>query len=162
MPVPRLKFEVIDSRTDPNIRFPRLLFQLTDRLGNWKEFWVRIFLPRYLELVQQNFITEGELVGGWPDLNPAYAAWKARHFPGRKILELTRRLRESLMPGAGGTSGLGSDTVLRVGPRELTIGTRVPYARWHAVTRPFLPPVKVSDFNPLIREWMLGRDANRS
>ncbi len=158
VPGPRLRVEIIDSRTDPGVKFPRVLFQLTDRLSNWKEFWVRFFLPRYLETVQQNFVTEGELVGGWPDLNPAYAAWKARHFPGRKILELTRRLRNSLMPGAAGTSGGGSDTVLQVGPRELVVGTRVPYARWHTENRPFLPPVKVSDYTPLIREWMLGRD----
>lgn len=161
MPVPRLKFEVIDSRSNPNIKFPRILFQLTERLSNWKEFWVRVFLPQYLETVQQNFITEGELVGGWPDLNPAYTAWKARHFPSRKILELTGRLRRSLMPGVGETTGAGSDTVLRVGPRELVVGTRVPYARWHAETRPFLPPVKISDYSPSIRRWILENDASR-
>jgi hypothetical protein len=161
MLVPRLKLEVIDSRTNPGIRFPRTLFQLTERLGNWKEFWVRVFLPRYLETVQQNFITEGELVGGWPDLNPTYAAWKARHFPGRKILELTRRLRRSLMPGVSGTSGAGSDTVLQVRPRELVIGTRVPYARWHADSRPFLLRVRVADYRKVIRDWMLEHDGRR-
>ena len=161
MPVPRLKFEILDSRTDPNIRFPRVLFQLTEKLSNWREFWARFFLPYYLERVQQNFITEGELVGGWPGLNPVYAAWKARHFPGTKILELTGRLRRSLMPGAEGTSGYGSDTVLRAGPRELVIGTRVEYARWHAERRPFLPDVSITEANKLIRQWMLEHDGRR-
>lgn len=158
MPVPKIKLEVIDSRVDPKIKFPRALFRLSERLDNWKEFWIRVFLPRYLETVQQNFFTEGELVGGWPDLDPAYRAWKARHFPGTKILELTQRLRRSLAPGASGTSGGSSDTVLKVGPRELIVGTRVPYARWHAKRRPFLTPIRVADWKPVIRAWMLEHD----
>jgi len=156
VPVPRLKIEIIEG-----VRFPRALFSLSDRLKNWREFWIRVFLPRYLEQVQQNFATEGELVGGWPDLDPEYAAWKARHFPGRKILELHRRLRNSLMPGASGTSGAGSDTVLRVRPTELVVGTRVPYAKYHEANRPFLPKIRVADYAPLIREWMLEHDARR-
>lgn len=34
--------------------------------------------------------------GGWPALSPAYGAWKARHYPGKPILERTGLLRESL------------------------------------------------------------------
>jgi hypothetical protein len=159
--VPKLKLTILDSTTQPGIRFPRAVFQLTDRLQNWKEFWVRVFLPSYLMEVQQNFATEGDLVGGWPDLNPGYAAWKARHFPGRKILELTRRLRNSLMPGATGSSGGGSDTVLKIGPRALEIGTRVPYAAKVDETRQILPPVRMKDWQPIIREWILLSDERR-
>jgi hypothetical protein len=158
---PKLTLEVLDSRTVPGIRFPRALFELTDRLQNWKDFWIGIFLPSYLMEVQQNFATEGDAVGGWPDLSPGYAAWKARHFPGRKILELTRRLQNSLMPGAAGTSGAGSDTVLRVRPTQLEIGTRVPYAARVSETRPFLVDVDMKKWTPIIREWILQTEHGR-
>jgi hypothetical protein len=158
---PKLKLEIIDSQSNPGIRFPRALFQLTDRLQNWKDFWIGIFLPSYLMEVQQNFATEGDLVGGWPDLNPGYAAWKARHFPGRKILELTRRLRNSLMPGAAGSSGAGSDTVLRVGPKQLEIGTRVPYAAKVDETRQILVPIDMKNWTPIIREWIMQTENAR-
>ena len=131
---------------------PSQLLSLTKRLGSWKQFWTVVFIPRYLELVQQNFETEGELSGyvsGWPDLEPAYAAWKARHFPGRKILERTRRLRESLAPGASKTEQL-----LQAGPRELRIGTRVYYGRFVVARRPFLPRVVMKEWTPLFRDWI--------
>lgn len=157
---PKFKIELIDSQSNPAIRFPRALFRLTERISNWKEFWIKFFIPRYLNEVQQNFATEGELVGGWPDLSPEYAAWKARHFPGRRILELHRRLQMSLMPGAAGTSGGGSDTVLRVGPRQMEIGTRVPYARFVDRERQFLVPVRMKEWEPLIKRWILENDGS--
>ena len=151
--LPRIRVELIDSTVDSKIRFPRVLFTISDRLKDWREFWIRYFLPRYLNLVQQNFATEGELVGGWEPLNPDYAAWKAKKFPGRLIMELSRRLRRSLAPGVEGSSGLGSDQIIQVRATELVVGTRVPYARWQ--TRQFMVPVRVRDTNAWIREWML-------
>jgi hypothetical protein len=104
-------------------------------------------------MVQQNFETEGELVGGWPDLEPGYAAWKARHFPGRKILERTRRLRSSLAHGA-----VGSDTVLQVRPLEFRFGTRVPWGKWVRYhNREFLPPIVKKDWAPLVNQYFKER-----
>ena len=129
---------------------PRLLLRLNEKIKDWRPFWVGFFIPRYLTQVQQNFETEGELVpAGWPDLKPTYAAWKARHFPGTKILQRQRRLRNSLMPGA-----TGRDTVLQVRPLEAKVGTNVPYAKYVNARRKIMPRVTVKEYSPMIREYL--------
>lgn len=59
----------------------------------------------------------------WKPLDPGYRAWKARHYPGAGTLVRTGRLRDSLT-----VAGQGVETA---GPRSATIGTRVPYAKYH-------------------------------
>lgn len=59
----------------------------------------------------------------WKPLSPPYAAWKSKHYPGRKILARSGRLRESLTrPGAG---------LLAASRNEIVIKTDVPYASFH-------------------------------
>lgn len=73
----------------------------------------------------------------WQDLSPAYAMWKARHFPGRKILELMGRLRDSL------TIKGGPDNVFNITPNSLTVGTVVPYAIYHQIGTSKMPMRKI-------------------
>jgi hypothetical protein len=146
--VPRLHLEFLNKDS-----YPRFLANLSERLTDWRTFWVEYFLPRYTEEVQQNFETEGELVGGWPDLSPSYAAWKTRHFPGTRILERTRRLRNSLSHGAGS----GPDTVLQVRPLELRWGTKVPYSKYLVPERPILPKVDPKRWRQFVENWMSKR-----
>jgi hypothetical protein len=50
------------------------------------------------------FVTQGETSGDeWAPLSPAYAAWKAKKFPGRTIGWLTGALMQSMTGGAGYT-----------------------------------------------------------
>lgn len=131
---------------------PSMLVKFSERLQDWRGFWARIFIPIYIDDVQQNFETEGELStpGGWPSLEAPYAAWKARHFPGTKILERTRRLRESLsLSGVG-----GRDQLLEARPTALRFGTKVPYARFHLTHRPFMPPVENEKWHPIIERYV--------
>lgn len=131
-------------------KIPRFVAAISERLKDWKSFWVGVFLPWYQEEVQQNFETEGELTRyGWPDLNPAYAQWKSRHFPGTKIMERTRRLRNSLAVGA-----TGPDTYVQVRPLEAGIGTRVPYAKYANRTRQILPFVNQQRLKQLHTAWV--------
>lgn len=65
----------------------------------------------------------------WKRLSPTYRRWKAMHYPGKPIMRRTDRLWESLTRRT-------SDTVIRVGPRSLQLGTRVPYSRFHQEERP--------------------------
>lgn len=140
----RLKPELVNDK-----RFPRFLTNISKRIQDWRSFWLTAWLPWYQQEIQQNFATEGELVGGWPDLSPAYAAWKARHFPGRKIMERTGRLRESLAPGAS-----GPDTVIQVRPLQAVIGTKVWYARYANRARQILPPVTMTRLRQLHQAWV--------
>ena len=73
----------------------------------------------------------------WQELSPTYAAWKARHYPGKKILERTGRMLRSL------TIRGSEDNILKIEPMELQIGTRVPYAIYHQTGTPRLPMRKI-------------------
>jgi phage gpG-like protein len=61
--------------------------------------------------------------GGWAPLSPQYAAWKARHYPGKGTLELSGDLRDSLTKRPFGIDVVKSD--------GMVIGTGVPYAPFH-------------------------------
>lgn len=106
-------------------------------IQDFRPFWNTTLAPRFFDDVQTNFDREGKLVGGWAPLSPAYRAWKRQHYPGRKILERTLRLRRSLMwhggrfsPG-GGRGNLGPGGIYRPTPFDVTLGTSVPYAHYH-------------------------------
>ncbi|MDD3494065.1 MAG: phage virion morphogenesis protein [Candidatus Thermoplasmatota archaeon] len=70
---------------------------------------------------------------GWEDLSPAYAAWKAKHYPTAGVLELTGTLKKSLTARTG-------DTIVRKEPGGVKVGTRVPYAAYHQEGTKNLPP----------------------
>jgi phage gpG-like protein len=85
------------------------------------------------------FSAEGafEERGKWQDLSPAYARWKQKHYPGRKILELTGRMKLSLV--ARGSS----ENVTQITSTEMSLGTVVPYAIFHQKGTPNMPMRKV-------------------
>lgn len=74
------------------------------------------------------FASEGAMAGSrWAPLSPAYARWKAKRFPGRKIMQRKGKLRRSLITK-------GSGHILRSGaqPRAFVeMGTSVDYAAFH-------------------------------
>ncbi len=107
----------------------------TEIVGDLRPYWRSYFAPTFYGDLQKNWASEGGLVGGWAALEPTYAAWKARNFPGRGILVLKKTLRVSLTwangrPRAGGIWRSKKDHVL--------IGTSVPHGQWHQKKRPFL------------------------
>lgn len=69
------------------------------------------------------FDSAGE--GTWQPLSPAYAAWKAAHYPGAPIMVQTGELSASLH-GPG-----GKFSVIHIGRDGGEWGTRAPYARAH-------------------------------
>lgn len=80
----------------------------------------------FLTNQRTQFDTEGRHgSAGWASLSPAYAAWKAKNFPGRPLLVLKGDLRSSL------TDKNHPNFVYRVTPFALTLGTTDPKARWH-------------------------------
>lgn len=90
-----------------------------------------------VEEVTLNFASEGERFGhAWAPLSPAYAAWKSLHYPGKTILRRTDKLYESLT--------VRPLAIERIGKQSATVGTDVPYARYHRdgtdkmPSRPFL------------------------
>lgn len=82
----------------------------------------------FLDFMVQVFAKEGAFgdpPDRWAPLNPQYAAWKHRHYPGRPILQREGTLMASL------TQEQAPHHVYRVGPGFMETGTSVAYARAH-------------------------------
>ena len=108
----------IDGAVQLNRAFSRYNEQLRD---------IRGALPQVKEAFykgERKQFEQGMGRGKWAPLSPEYADWKARHYPGRKILELTGLLKETMF---GGTSYLK----WYAEPQELAVEVSVPYALFH-------------------------------
>ena len=97
------------------------------------------------------FANEG-LPRKWPRLSPAYAAWKAQHFPGATIMRRTDRLYESLTQAGSGA------LIWEVTPRTIRYGSKVPYWQYHTKTRPTLVllPATFAELHRLVMAWLNG------
>ena len=80
----------------------------------------------------KSFKSQGAASGGkWSKLSPAYAKWKKRAFPGRKILSLTGGLRKSLTSKGPQHVAFGTTK-----PRaSITVGTKNRLAAYHGPGR---------------------------
>lgn len=88
----------------------------------------QIFLRKYRNLIARNFSDEGAFFGErWAQLSKRYKARKEKIFPGRKILERTRRMMTA-------AKGFGFEKYEVITPDRLEFGIRagdtgIPYAR---------------------------------
>lgn len=95
---------------------------------------------RFAAAEQAQFASQGAYGGAaWAPLSPAYAAWKAAHFPG-PILVRTGALRGSLTSRPFGVETIGA--------MQAVFGTAVSYAGYHqsgTSKMPARPPVKLPE-----------------
>jgi len=99
MAEPFTKFEL---HTEPDLKV--LAFRVRGLINRMED--MRPLLTGFGELfkgaMSLQFATEGRYgSGGWAALSPAYAKWKAEHFPGRPIGVLHGFLRSGMTGGAG-------------------------------------------------------------
>lgn len=115
-----------------------MLTGLDARLRDLTPVWGKVH-DIMIALLRQHFRTQGAYAGqAWVPLNPAYAAWKKRHYPGKPILRREDTLFESLVNKSHGRH------VWRTGPSFAEYGTSVPWARFHHFgTKRGLPVRKV-------------------
>ena len=94
---------------------------------NWGEL-----VPIVADAVERIFRTEGG--GNWPPLNPQYAAWKARNYPGAGILVRTGEyFRAATTPG-------GAFNVIEITDNGLTYGVEgLSYPQYHESESPKPP-----------------------
>jgi len=88
----------------------------------------------------------------WHPLSPSYRRWKAKHYPGAKILHLTGALEDSL------TKKGDSHAVMTITKTEMKVGTDLPYAMAHqkGVVRGnyILPERKIIELTDSVKkEW---------
>lgn len=74
---------------------------------------------------KKNFNSQGT-PEAFKELTKKYAAFKARKVGSRPIMVFSGRLRRSLTKRT-------ADTIERISPREMTLGSRVPYAHRHQI-----------------------------
>lgn len=94
---------------------------------------------------------------GWKPLSPAYASWKAEHFPGQPLLVRTGRMRGELLEiTKGGAS--------RVQANRLDLTPRTPYFPVHQQGGRRVPKRQMIDLPALepkihayIEHWLSGR-----
>ena len=129
----KIRFEIMND-----VQFSRAFETAISKVANLTEPFTEM-ADDFFQTMSGVFEAEGayEERTKWQDLSPAYARWKARHYPGRKILELTGRMKRSL------TVKGGADNVLMISPTEMSVGTRVPYAVLHQTGTSKLPMRKV-------------------
>ena len=90
--------------------------------------------------------TGGSIGERWKPLSPAYALWKGRHYPGRPLLVRKGRMKRSL------TKDTSRDMIFsRKGGRQLIIGTRVRYAKYHQYGYKIDKPKRVLPARPFIK-----------
>lgn len=125
----------------------RTLVGLTRNVSDARPAWL-VLARRFTTNNVRQFASEGAYAsGGWAPLSPRYAAWKARHYPGRKILARTGRLRRSLTRRPFGVERISADSMV--------LGTDVPYAVYHQRGTRFMPrrrPVELPESER--REWV--------
>lgn len=103
---------------------------------------------RFARANAANFRSEGAYAsGGWAPLSPRYAAWKARAYPGKPILEREGDLKRDLTQRPFG--------VEVIEPGFMVLGTALPYAAFHQQGAGNLPqrrPVELREQER--REWV--------
>lgn len=157
----RLSFS-LDGYDDVDVALSRFGAAVHDFTGFWRD----VLAPFFFEQVQRAFDTEGAATGSrWARLSPAYATWKRRHFPGRKILERSGRLRRSLRWNTGrfsvgGRGNVGPEGIYRPFPDALEVGTSVPYGIYHQ--QGARAPQRGLDSRGRLRSRVSGRFLRRS
>lgn len=83
---------------------------------------------------REQFDSEGgHGAGGWAALSGNYAKQKAKEFPGRKILQATGALMESL------TTKDAQYGIYEEADAALTLGSALPYAQFHQSGTSYMP-----------------------
>lgn len=109
----------------------RTLDRWAEGLDDMRPAWETL-AARFARLEEKQFRTEGRFAsGGWSPLSPAYAAWKARNYPGRPILVRTGDLKKSLT-----TRPFGVEVIER---KFMAIGSDVDYGKCHQHGGRYLP-----------------------
>lgn len=87
---------------------------------------------------RKSFSTSGGAIGeSWNNLRPGYELWKAKHYPGRGILQRTGELQKGFRK--------------KVSPKQLEIVNVVGYAKFHQFGTSKMAARKLVVANPFIR-----------
>ena len=123
-----------------DVQLDRTLLRFADRTDDMSPVF-EVLARDFYKIERSQFRTQGRFSGGWQELSPAYAARKARKYPGTKILHATGDLEASL------TRFGARNSVREITRDSLLIGTSNPKAAYHQHGGDNLPqrrPVELS------------------
>lgn len=112
---------------------------LASAVKDWRpHIWPAVRDRAIRPWLKEQFTKEGALGehGKWAALTEAYAARKAKKYPGRPILEASGRMKKDLLSPANKGEMM---------PRELGYGTDVEYARYHQEGTSRMPARRIFD-----------------
>ena len=105
-----------------NRAFNRIDQHVSDLRSVWPDVAAEFYAIEHSAFESEGGTTSA---GRWAPLSPAYAKFKAIAFPGQPILRATTSLYESM------TSPDAADSIYRVEPLQLTIGSKREGAIYH-------------------------------
>lgn len=112
--------------------FARVLRRFSDNLADATPAFEAMAEYQVGTVNARQFAEQGSAeTGKWAPLSPPYARFKARVRPGRPILVFDGDLRKEMtVPGKG---------VYEIHRRGMTVGTDLPYAKYHQKGTPNMP-----------------------
>lgn len=136
MPV-RIRFRFLGEQ-----QIDRTMQAFADRARDMRPAWDALRL-RFVQYEADWFAGEGD--GRWAPLSPDYARWKARHYPGKEILQREGDLLDSVTR---------PDIDVRE-PTFAIFGTSDPVAGYHQDGTDRMPARRVIDLDETEREeWV--------
>lgn len=116
----------INIETLGDERFLRSFSRISRLASDYREP-LAFVAEAFYRINENNFDKEG-VPENFVPLSPKYKRWKDRHYPGKKIMQLTGRLMNSLTAENQADS---QDTVRIIAKDYAELGTLVPYAHRH-------------------------------
>ncbi|KKK94866.1 hypothetical protein LCGC14_2678540 [marine sediment metagenome] len=108
----------------------RGIARFSEAVTDYRPIWP-VIEDDFYAMEKDQFRSEGKEGGEpWQELSAAYAEWKEARYPGKPILERTGDLEASL------TSGSDPNAVKIEKRKELTLGSKIPYAIYHQSPKP--------------------------
>lgn len=132
--------------------FYKALDQVEREVSDWRAAWAECEKLFY-QIEAQQFGSEGSRGGSkWVPLSAKYKRWKELKYPGRPILVRTGEMKASLL-------GSGGNAIRDLTEDSLTLGSRLPYAKYHqrgGGRLPQRPPIVVtpSDIGQFTRRML--------
>jgi phage gpG-like protein len=135
----------IDLRFAGAAQLTRRLHAMETAVTDMRPAW-DVLRERFIKNMSRTFAAEGGNSGKWSPLSPQYGAWKMKRYSGKKILQRTGDLLNSV------TSELAID--IR-GPQTMILGSDSSYGGYHQTGTRKMPQRKMIDFSEYERRvWV--------
>ena len=131
----------VSLQVDGIAQFDRAFSRFSEGLKDLRPLWEPL-AQEFYRIEDEQFASEGAHSGNpWKPLSPKYQQWKEKHIPGPMILELTNKLKLSLTY-KGNSAHVRQEDLL-----TLTLGSSLPYAKYHQTGTRRMPARKPIDLS---------------